>query len=192
MKLSDLQLPSVSQQKRRTRVEIRDQKTRQTVAVESDDPLTGYHLDVDDADWEEGEPHPDGVIVGIVDDTVWVCFIELKGTLAAKEGKEDPSDKAFRQLEGGVSRFHPHPDSVGEAHHRAWRVGTDRLDLLPAKDHRVVGVAVAYRHVPRPAPHKPLRIGRTLVPLKVVALHGNVANLATIEFRQLLVSAGLL
>lgn len=170
---------------------VEDARTAQRLVVESDEPLAAYGLDRDGV-WPEGEPHPDGVVIGELDGEVWVCFVELKGTLRAKAEKEVPSEKALRQLEGGVRHFHPLDDTNGAEHHERWSRQADLPRPTPAPNHRVVGIAVAFRHVPRPPPNRVVALGSQRVPLRVAHLSANQRNQVRLGFRQLLRVAGFL
>ncbi len=175
-------------------VEIRDERTMQSIVITHDEPLAGYHLDVAEANWGD-ENHPDGVVVGELGGEAWVCFIEMKGTMKAKEDKADPAEKALEQLAGGVLHFHPEgmgtPNaSHGGTHHNAWADGSDPLDVRPSKNHRVIGIAVGFRQVPRPPPMRPLKIGPTRVSLRVVQISSNERNSVRLSFKDLLKHAG--
>jgi hypothetical protein len=58
------------------------------------------------------------------------------------------------------------------------------------KDHRVIGIAVGFRQVPRPPPVRPLKLGSTAVMLHVVQVPSNERNSITISLRNLLKHAG--
>ena len=172
-------------------VEIRDKRTTQSIVITHDEPLAGYHLDVAETQWED-ENHPDGVVIGELDGKAWVCFIELKGTMRPREDKAVPAEKALEQLRGGVSHFHPEGASHGTAHHEAWADDTDPLLVKPPKNHRVIGIAVGFRQVPRPPPVRPFKLGPTAVMLRVVQVPSNERNSVTITLRNLLRHAGQL
>ena len=57
---------------------VEDPRTRQALVLEGDEPLASYRLDVTGGGWRQGERHPDAVVIGTLDDVVWVCFVELK------------------------------------------------------------------------------------------------------------------
>lgn len=174
-------------------VEIADERSEQSVVIESTEPLAGYSLE--EAEWPEGERHPDGVIVGQVEGTIWVCFIELKSTMKPKEDKENPGARALSQLEGGVRHFHPENRGMaaaghGSGHHDRFAHGSDELEVTPPKNHRVIGIAVGFRHVPRPPPTATVEIGNSNTRLVIVPLSGNERNRRVISFRDLLRLAG--
>jgi hypothetical protein len=177
-------------------VEICDQKTKQSLVVESDEPLAGYTIDVAKAGWKEHERHPDGALVGEVDGDAWVCFVELKGTLRTREQKQPPADHALDQLEGGVRHFHPlnrgtTAASHGAEHHDRWVDGSDPLDVRPTIDHHTVGIAVAFRQVPRSPPQRSPQVDSVEVPLRVTQIAMSKPNRATCSFKKLLENAGL-
>lgn len=170
---------------------VEDPRTRQALVLEGDEPLASYRLDIPEGGWREGEKHPDAVVIGTLDDVVWVCFVELKGTLRLPRDGEEPSARALTQLEGGVHHFHPTAGSHGAVHHQQWQAGADDLDPQPLPRHRVVGVVVAFRHVPRPPPRRPLTVGPTRVDLRVAQISANERNRVTLSFRELLERAGI-
>lgn len=183
------------QKKRQYAVEIRDERTKMSIIVTHDAPLAGYNLDVQEAQWKQGEKHPDGVIMGELNGNVWVCFIELKGSMRPEEDKALPAEKALEQLEGGVRHFHPEGLGTGRLshgaeHHAAWADDEDPLEVKPSKDHRVIGIAVGLRQVPRPPPLRPLKVGPTRVSLRVVQLSSSERNSVTVTFEELLKHAG--
>lgn len=174
-------------------IEIFDDRSEQSVVIESTEPLAGYNLEA--ASWGQGERHPDAVVVGEVGGVVWVCFIELKTSMRPKEDKEDPSTRALGQLEGGVLHFHPVGRGTPEAnhgafHHDEWERQADRLEVTPPKHHHVIGIVVGFRHVPRPPPTNLIQIGAARVRLVVVPLSGNERNRAWTTFSNLLRLAG--
>jgi hypothetical protein len=176
-------------------VEIRDPRTQQSLVVESDETLSGYEIDVIAAGWKEGERHPDGVLVATLDGTDWVVFVELKGTLKERRKQQPPADHALDQLEGAVSHFHPtgrgSPDpSHGATHHDRWADGIDALAVRPGRNHRVIGVALAFHEVPRPAPSRPIPFGPIEVPLRISPVHKTGPNQTTLTLRRLLQLAG--
>jgi hypothetical protein len=60
-------------------------------------------------------------------------------------------------------------------------------------ENEVIGIAVGFRHAPRPPPLAPLlNMGGNRVMRVVVPLHGAQANQATITFDDLLRRAGIL
>lgn len=172
---------------------VEDPRTKQALVLEGDEPLASYRLDVTEGGWLAGERHPDAVVIGTLDDVVWVCFVELKGTLRPSVDDDDqpPSARALTQLEGGVHHFHPTLGSHGAVHHQQWQAGADALDPQPLPRHRVVGVVVAFRHVPRPPPRRPLTVGPTRVDLRVAQISANERNRVTISFREFLERAGI-
>ena len=191
-RLSDLRLED---QGTRTKyvIEIFDDRSEQSVVVESTEPLAGYSLEA--ADWGERERHPDAVVVGEVGGVVWVCFIELKTSMRPKENKEAPTSRALGQLEGGVRYFHPVGRGTPQAnrgafHHDAWERHADQLDVTPPKNHHVIGIVVGFRHVPRPPPTTLVRLGASRVRFAVIPLSGNETNRASTTFSNLLRLAG--
>lgn len=183
-------------------VEIKDEKTRQSLVVEHDEPLEAYVF-VDPeaakrsrretAKWGEGERHAEGILIGEVDGDAWVCFVELKQSLEHKnEARQHPAEHGFDQLSGSASHFHPTPGSHGRDHHDQWADGTDPLEVLPSKNHRVVGLLVGLRRVAMPPPQRALRIGDTQVPLRTVRLAMTEPNRSRTTFRGLLDQAKVL
>lgn len=183
-------------------VEIRDEKTRQSLVVEHDEPIDAYVF-VDPeaseksgreaADWKEGERHAEGILIGKVDGIDWVCFVELKQSLEHKNTKkQNPADHGFDQLAGSAEHFHPRPDSHGRDHHDRWADRSDELEVSPEKNHRVVGLLVALRRVAMPPPHRALQIDGTQVPLRTVRLSMSARNRARTTFRSLLDAAKVL
>lgn len=190
--LSELRLPDRGT-KASYVIEIYDDGSEQSVVIESTEPLAGYNLEA--ADWKEGERHPDAVIVGEVGGVVWVCFIELKTSMRPKETKEDPALRALGQLEGGIVHFHPVERGTTKAnhgafHHDQWEQEKDIIEVTPPKNHHVIGIAVGFRHVPRPPPTNLIRVGTARVRLAVVPLSGSERNRAKTTFSNLLRLAG--
>jgi len=191
--------------KRRKRVwlvEIRDQKTRQSLLVEHDEPVEAYvfvdpevsaHARRGAPRWQPGERHADGLLVGELDGEAWVCFVELKGSLEHKDPtKGAPADRGLDQLEGSARHFHPLQGTRGREHHDAFADGSDELEVRPAKNHRVVGLLVALRRAPRPPPHRALELEQSQVPLRTVQLSMTEPNRTRTTFRRLLDTAGVL
>ncbi len=188
-------------------VEVREPKSNQVLVITSREPLVAYQLDleekgVQETRWAEGENHPDGVVLGQLGARSFVCFVELKSSMKVRTGKEDKkppaAEHSLEQLKGGIRHFHPFASSGedrshGDDHHDAWRSGEDPLEFLPDADHEVIGIAVGFRQVPRPAPSAlPLNMGGKRVMRVVIPIHGAQANRATIAFDELLRKAGLL
>ncbi|WNG62267.1 hypothetical protein F0U59_51885 [Archangium gephyra] len=185
-------------------VEIREPKSNQALVITSREPLAAYQLDLEEkgvkeSKWVEGENHPDGVVLGRIGIRTYVCFIELKSSMKIrKDKKPPPAEHALEQLKGGIEHFHPfeatgRDRSHGDEHHDEWRAGEDALDFLPDADHEVIGIAVGFRHAPRPPPLAPLlNMGDKRVMRVVVPIHGAQANQATIPFDDLLRRAGIL
>jgi hypothetical protein len=174
-------------------VEIWDEGSEQSVVIESAEPLAGYNLEA--TAWGDGERHPDAVVMGEVEGIVWVCFIELKTSMRPKESKQDPAQLALGQLEGGIVHFHPTARGTSAAnhgafHHDQWEHQVDMLEVTPPKHHRVLGIAVGFRHVPRPPPTNVVPVGAARVRLAVVHLSGAERNRATTTFSNLLRLAG--
>jgi hypothetical protein len=183
-------------------VEIRDEKTKQSLVVEHDEPLEAYVF-VDPevakaagreaAAWKEGERHAEGILVGELDGEYWVCFVELKQSLEYKDAnKQEPSEHGFDQLAGSSEHFHPTPGSHGRDHHDQWVNETDPLEVVPVKNHRVVGLLVALRRMATPPPSRALRLGDTQVPLRALRLPMNEPNRNRTTFRDLLEQARVL
>lgn len=180
--------------KRKSIVEIRDPKTKQSLVVEHDGPLDGYVIDVEAAGWAEGERHPDGLLVGVLDSQWWVCFVDLKGsTKGTKPDKQSPAEHALDQVEGGARHFHPlEVGSHGRRHHDAWDDRSDELLVRPDSEHRVAGIVLALRHVPRPAPRRSVSLGDVRVPMRVVQFNMTEPNRSRLTFPKLLEDAGIL
>lgn len=179
--------------------EIREPKSEQVLVITSQELLVAHQLDVEEAEWGQGERHPDGVVMGQLGDRSYVCFIELKSSMKPKpDKKESPAEHALAQLEGGIRHFHPsglsgQNRSHGDEHHDLWRTGEDALEFQPDAEHVVIGVAVGFRQVPRPPPTAALlKLGRKQVVRAVIPIHGAQANQATIAFDELLKRAGIL
>lgn len=192
LRLSELLLPEQGPSASYV-IEIHDEGSEQSVVIESTEPLAGYNLEA--ADWGQGERHPDAVVVGEVGGVVWVCFIELKTSMKSKQSKEDPAQRAIGQLAGGIEHFHPLGRGTsganhGAFHHDQWEQQTDALVVTPPKDHHVIGIAVGFRHVPRPPPTNLVRVGNARVRLAVVPLSGSERNRARTTFSNLLRLAG--
>jgi hypothetical protein len=178
-------------------VEVQDPKTKQSLVVESDEQIAAYVIDVESAKWATGERHPEGILVGACGGEDWVVFIELKGTFRPKPNKELPTKHALDQLEGAVRHFHPigrrtNEVSYGAAHHDQWANGADELEVLPGKGHRVLGIALAFRQVPRPPPTRDVTVSDSDIPLRTAQVSMTSANQATVTFRDLLYLAGAL
>lgn len=161
-------------------VEFKNTRTRQAITVESAEPLTGYDLDA--YPWPEGTKNPDALLVGEVDGEPLACFLEMKGRLDVQ--------KAPVQLESAARHFHPTGRGTAHAtqgarHHDDWARGADPLTVTLPANHRVVGLAVAFRQVPRPPPTPSVTVGQHTMPIRFVQL-SNVANEARVDFRELL------
>jgi hypothetical protein len=184
-------------------VEIREPKSNQSLVITSREPLAAYQLDLEqkgikETKWAEGENHPDSVVLGRLGARTYVCFIELKSSMKPREDKKpSPAEHALEQLRGGIEHFHPFEAtggdrSHGDEHHDAWRSEEDPLELPLDAEHEVIGIAVGFRHAPRPPPLAPLlNMGGKRVMRVVVPIHGAQANRATIGFDELLKRAGL-
>lgn len=174
-------------------VEIRDPKTRQSLIIEHDQDLSGWNIDTEEAGWDHGEPHTDGLLVGHLDDEVVVCFVELTGSLSdelASNKKETIAQRKLRQLEGAARHFHPTgrgtpSASHGALHHDAFAAGRDDLDPRPSANHRVVGVVVANRQGSR-APTPPAKLGPTTMPRQFRVIPARTRQVARISFRDLI------
>jgi hypothetical protein len=183
-------------------VEIRDAKTKQSLLVEHDEPIDAYVFPDPEALppeergaplWAEGERHAEGVLVGELDGVSWVCFVELKGSLEHKvAAKQAPAERALSQLEGSARHFHPAAGSSGRAHHDQFVDGSDELEVRPSKQHRVVGLLVALRRIPRPAPRRALALGAMEIPLRTVQLSMTEPSRTRTSFRDLLKAAAVL
>jgi hypothetical protein len=183
-------------------VEIRDEKTKQSLLVEHDEPIDAYvfvdpevsaRAGREAVEWAEGERHAEGVLIAELDGEAWVCFVELKSSLEHKGGKkETPAEHGLDQLEGSARHFHPAPGSHGRAHHDRWVDGSDELEVQPAKQHRVVGLLVALRRMPMPPPRRALVFEETQVPLRAVRLSMTEPNRTRTTFRELLGAAYVL
>ncbi|MBI5544383.1 MAG: hypothetical protein HY901_10865 [Deltaproteobacteria bacterium] len=166
-RLSDFLLESAGRTRRRiqsTTVELRDRRTGQALRVTNDGALAGF--DLEKAEWGEGQPHTDGVLVGDLDGEVVVVFVELTGSLSdtpKEAGKETPAQHKLRQLTGAVRHFHPGRDQRdGDAHHERFASGADPVEPRPLVAHRVLAIAVAGRQGSR-LPTPPLVIGSATV-----------------------------
>lgn len=184
--------------------EIRDFKTRQVLLVSHDEPLAAYWF-VDPEEhraataagvgllgWASDERRPDGLLIGELAGVHWTCFVELKSSLEHRDPeKQVPAEHALDQVAGAAMHFHPTAGSHGRAHHDRWADGSDPLEVVPRKDHRVVGVVVALRRVPRPPPRRALALGNTRVPLRTVQLPMTERNRGETTFDELLRHAGV-
>ncbi|MGQ0508421.1 MAG: hypothetical protein ACT4TC_24245 [Myxococcaceae bacterium] len=164
----------------------------QVLAVTHDEELVAYQLD--DEARGAGEKMCDGVLIGRIVERSIVCFVELKTTLKDKEGM-DRSERALQQLEAAVTHFHPAERSGGsrthgDDHHDAWRDGDDTLVVMPARDHEVVAIVVAYRAVPRRPPEPPRKVGQSVVFRAVIQVSPAQMNRAETSFSRLLQLAG--
>lgn len=177
--------------KRVSIVEIRDERTRQSLVIEHDGPLNGYAVDVPGAGWQEGEAHTDGVVIGDLDGQVVVCLIELTGRIGDEQpqpGRESSAQHKLRQVEGCARHFHPLERGTdkanhGAVHHDAFAGGDDAVFPMPASDHRVLGIVVATRMGARAA-IPPLRIGKSTVERQFRQVSQQQGR-ATISFRSL-------
>ncbi len=186
-------------------VEIRDLKTRQVLIVSHDEPLAAYwFVDSEKGEtaaadgvgllnWGPEERRPDGLLIGAMAGQDWACFVELKSSLEHKDPKKAvPAEHALDQVASAAKHFHPAAGSHGRAHHDRWADGSDPLEVVPHKDHRVVGLVVALRRVPRPPPRRALELGETKVPLRTVQLPMSERNCGQTTFTELLRHAGVL
>lgn len=192
--LGSLQAPRPDRVKARFAVELSDPRSEQVLVVTSDQKLVGYQLDREDAGWGEGQKKSDGVLLGALGGKSYVCFVELKSSMKLRErGQGNPAVHALDQLLGTFEYFHPRGTaSPGDGHHDAWRTRTDALQFIPSADHEVIGIAVGYRHVPRPPPTAPiLTMGTKLALRAVVHISTAQANRAEISFERLLLLAGI-
>lgn len=187
------------------RVELRDLKTHQALFVVHDEPLAAYWfvdpeqqaaaatLGIGLLAWTVDERRPDGVLIGERDGVSWVCFVELKSSLEHKDPrKQVPAEHALDQVAGSAKHFHPSPRSHGRIHHDRFADRSDPLEVVPEMGHRVVGVVVAFRRVPRPPPRRALDLGTAKVPLRVVHLAMSRDNRVETTFTDLLRSASVL
>jgi len=192
--LGDLLAEGPEKKAARFAVQLSDPRSGQVLVITSDQRLVGYQLDQRAAEWGEGQKRPDGVVLGTLAGKSYVCFIELKSSMKLRErGQGDPAAHALEQLHGAFNYFHPfNTSSSGDAHHDAWRNGDDRLAYLPDTMHEVIGLAVGYRHVPRPPPTAPiLPMGTKRAIRAVVQISTSQANRAEIAFARLLQLAGI-
>jgi hypothetical protein len=150
--------PAASTHEARFAASVEDPKTKQTVIVTSDEPITAYSLDDDDRRWwTEGEKHPDSVLVASWDGAPCVIFVELTGTvkLRKKAGKlEDPMIRKAAQIDAGIEHFHPAgrsgaARSHGDDHHDRWAAGDDLPTPAPTRSHRVAGVVLGFHQQAR-------------------------------------------
>jgi hypothetical protein len=184
------------------RVEIRDEKTKQSLIVEHDEPVAAYvFIDPEVSArarrgaprWQPGERQADGLLVGEIDGEAWVCFVELKTSLEHKDPtKSAPADRGLDQLEGSARHFHPLPGTRGREHHDSFADGSDELEVQPTKGHRVVGLLVALRRMPMPPPRRALQLEQSQVPLRTVRLSMTEPNRTRTTFRRLLDEARVL
>jgi hypothetical protein len=150
--------PALSLRGVRFAASIEDRKTKQTVVVTSDEPITAYALDDDDRRWwKDGEKHPDSVLVASWDGAPCVIFVELTGTvkLRQKAGQTvDPMVRKAAQIDAGIEHFHPSGrsgtvKSHGDEHHDRWMAGDDLPAPLPPRSHRVAGVVLGFHQQAR-------------------------------------------
>lgn len=157
-RITSLEVASPSIRGARFAAAIEDPKTKQTVVVTSDEPITAYALDDDDRRWwTDGEKHPDSVLVASWDGEPCVIFVELTGTvkLRVKGGQlVDPMDRKAAQIDAGIEHFHPSgrsgaARSHGDDHHDRWEAGEDLPSPVPARSHRVAGVVIGFHQQAR-------------------------------------------
>jgi hypothetical protein len=172
---------------------IEDRKTKQTVVVTSDEPITAYALDDDDRRWwTAGEKHPDSVLVASWDGEPCVIFVELTGTVKLREKAGqivDPMVRKAAQIDAGVDHFHPSgrsggARSHGDDHHDRWQAGEDLPTPVPARLHRVAGVVIGFHQQAR-TPLGPKLFHGHRVPRLVWSLVPSTKNRAVIEFGDL-------
>src|SRR5262245_61133906 len=85
---------------------IVDARSNQRIEfVSNDDPVVAITLDHPDVDWTG--KRPDGVVLAEVDETIWICFVEMKG--------KHKIERAFEQLVAGAKHFAPVGRSGGTA-----------------------------------------------------------------------------
>jgi hypothetical protein len=156
--ISPLAEPAPSVKGVRFAAAVEDPKTKQTVVVTSDEPITAYALD-DDARrwWKDGEKHPDSVLVASWDGDPCVIFVELTGTVKLREKAGqivDPMIRKAAQIDAGIEHFHPSgrsgaARSHGDDHHDRWGAGEDLPAPVPARSHRVAGVVIGFHQQAR-------------------------------------------
>lgn len=196
-RLAELESSPVADRKASKRervVQLSEAKSGQVLIVTNDDELAAYQLDIEGR--PDGEKMADGVLLGRLGGRSVVCFVELKSRLRNEGEQVDPATRAFEQLASATQHFHPSARSGGQrshgdAHHDAWQSGDEELTVMPAKDHEVIELVVAYRAVPRRPPEPPRRVGNTTVHRKVIQVSPAVANQAEKTFGELLRLAGL-
>lgn len=121
---------------------LREKKGGLTLDVTGSAPFA-LHL-LDDVTLIPTGERSDGVLVTEEPPDGLACFIELKGAI----DPDDP-DHAFRQVQGSVEHFAPLPNGNphGEAHHEAWRSGSDLPAAPPRGRGRPRNLAVGAEHV---------------------------------------------
>jgi hypothetical protein len=153
--ISALEEPSPSVRGTRFAATVEDPKTKQTVVVTSDEPITAY-ADDDDARrwWKDGEKHPDSVLVASWYGDPCVIFVELTGTVKMRKDGVDPMIRKAAQIDAGIEHFHPAgcsgaARSHGDYHHDRWEAGEDLPAPVPARSHRVAGVVIGFHQQAR-------------------------------------------
>ena len=191
--IEPLMEPAVSIREARFAASVEDPKTKQTVFVTSDEPITAYALDDDDRRWwTEGEKHPDSVLVASWDGDPCVIFVELTGTikLRKKAGEiVDPMIRKAAQIDAGIEHFHPAgragaARSHGDDHHDRWAAGDDLPTPAPARSHRVAGVVLGFHQQAR-TPLGPMTFHGQRVPRLVWSPVPSARNRAVIRLADL-------
>jgi hypothetical protein len=150
-----------------------------------------YSLDRTEIEWDG--KRPDGVLVAELGGRSLICFIELKATM---KGDPEVFGRAREQLRGGIMHFGPAgrfagPRTHGDVHHDQWRGGEDRLLLVPARDHIVMGVVIAFRQLPpRIQPEEEQGAGKQ-VPMLLTSIPMTGYNRAQISLEALWAKLGL-
>jgi hypothetical protein len=174
---------------------VTEPKGKQRLSITSDEvPFLVYSLDPQDlvgrkrVDWPEGQKRPEAVLIASRAEGSLVCFLELKASL-----KTDPEKhrRAMAQIEGGVQHFAPTGRmggvrSHGDDHHDRWSSGDDLPATAPDNRHRVAGIVVAFRQLPRMPPEPPRTVCGKEIVISVVQVSLEKYNQASITLEGLL------
>ncbi|MBI5497654.1 MAG: hypothetical protein HY904_21765 [Deltaproteobacteria bacterium] len=199
-RLAELRRPQPGRTRTRARyaVEVRGGRTEQVLVVTHDEPLVAYQLDdAKHVKWGPGVRVPESVLIGELDGVSHVVFVELKGTDDPRKGKKGKARDAEEQLDSMIRHFHPYgraggKPAHGDTHHDQWRDGDDVLEVMPAKEHAVVQVALFSRMRSRSEPTVKVDVvgGREVT--RAAAQFSNAdRNRLEQSFRALLWSAGM-
>ncbi|HYO51468.1 hypothetical protein [Archangium sp.] len=172
-------------------VQIEGGRSGQILVVTSDEPLVAYQLDdPEHLTWPEGIRKPEGVLIGELDGQSYVVFVELKASDDPEKGKKGKMVDATEQLQSMIEHFHPYGRSGGrrrhgDEHHDRWRSEEDVLEVMPKREHAVVGLAL-FRRLGGRTPPVVQRVGGRDVIQVFAPFHGALRNRLERSFRELL------